>query len=346
MNVEELLRELTDDEPETRLQAVLSASDAGEGPLAPMLVEALTRRLDDQHPGVQQAALETLTRLVEAGRATVDRRALDRAIDLTTHGSALVRTEAVGALAVFCPDLEEPLRAGRVMATLTDPAPEVRRMSAAACGDLGLRDATDTLVHALGDPELRFEAAFALATLGDPRARPTLENALTKTQSRLDALEGLRRLGDPAAIEAVRPFAEGWFTAWVDRLSALATLHVLGAPEAAEQLLARAGSRRMEERVYALFLLGRYRMREGRVLLEKTARTPNDQRETALDALSYFDDAEAATLLSEIAQAEQEDGDTRIAATRALRRMTHAVATQAIVALSESSDPAIRSASG
>lgn len=318
----DLLRRLADPSPEARLQAVLEASDPNESPADDEVVQTVIARLDDDHPGVQQAALESLSRLIEAGRASVGTAALERALALATHRSARVRAEAVGALGVFCPQVDSAERRQQLQAALTDEDPEVRRAAAAACGDLHLDEARSLLVSALSDAETEFEAAFALATLGDRRARPALEAALAARATRLDALEALRRLGDADAKPSVRAIADAWLSAWADRLSALATLHVLGDPDAAAGLVDRARSRRMEERVYALFLLGRNRIPEGRSIIDQIAADrAHRERETALDALAGYGDARAVATLRAVANNADELDDIRRAAAYALERI-------------------------
>ncbi|MEL7371232.1 MAG: HEAT repeat domain-containing protein, partial [Myxococcota bacterium] len=309
------------------------------------LIEALVRRLDDAHPGVIQASLESLTRLIDAELATVDRSALDRAIALAEHVSPLVRNEAVAALAVFCPNVEHPQREALVLGALEDPDPAVRRTAIAACGDLELTAARAALKTKLGESSLRFEAAFALASLGDSSARASLEAGLQTSKTRLDALEGLRRLGDREAVAAVRSIADSWLTSWADRLSAWATLHVLGVEEASEKLVKRISSRRMEERVYAMYLVGKYRVQAGRETIDAIANNTSDRdRETALDALGGFADDSAATVLVRVAEDVDETKSARITAASALTRISVASATEAISRLQRDPDPAIREA--
>ena len=343
-NDEALLRDLTDDDPETRLHAVLKAAEPTDEPAAGPLVEGLVRRLHDPHPGVIQASLESLTRLIEAGRASVGDQALDRAIELAEHDSPLVRAEAVGALGVFCPDAERPRRSTRLLAALEDKDDEVRRTAAAACGDLGLDAARPLLAERLlAHPATRFEAAFALASLKDPRARAVLENALGAKKTRLDALEGLRRLGDPNAAPAVRTVANGWLVPWVDRLSAWATLATFGDPNAGQRLRDKTESRRMEERVYALYLLGRYRISAGREAVTRIAQNPSHrERETALDALAHYGDADATTLLIAVAEDPNESSDARVTAARSLALLAGPEVEQARERLRRHPDPALR----
>ncbi len=342
---EALLRQLTDDDPEQRLKAVLQAGEPGEGPAPAALVEGLIRRLHDPHPGIIQAALETLTRLVEAGRATVGAEPLARAVALAEHDSALVRAEAIGALGVFGPQLDDPPRVARLLAALEDPDPEVRRTAAAACGDLKLESARERLALALDDADLGFEAAFALASLGDRRARPALERALDDRRTRLDALEGLARLGDPAARPAVEALTRGWRTAWVDRLSAWSTLLVLGVPEAGARIAERTSSRRMEERTYALFLLGRHRVQEGRDVVAAVAASRTDrQRETAIDALGRYGDEAAETALLALIDSPREDREARITAVRALAYVEGERARSTRLRLGRDPDPLIQQA--
>ena len=346
-HADELVRRLTDDEPRVRLEAVLEAAEPSDAAVSPSLIAAIERRLDDEHPGVAQAALESLTRIIDAERATVSMAALDRALALAGHESPLVRREAIAALGVFCPEVDRPERSARLLSALKDGDLGVRCTAAAACGDLRLQAAREPLAALLSDRKLKFEAAFALAALEDPRAAPALQAALRSTSTRLDALEGLRRLRAPETRPALRALTDAWLTPWVDRLSAWATLYLLDDPDAAPNLVARASSRRMEERVYALYLLGHYQVSEGRSLVGQVAADRTHlERETALEALGGYGDEEAAALLIEIAEDLGEDRETRVAAIRALRRIRRPDADRALERLALDPDPTIKAAAG
>ena len=341
----ELIARLNDESAENRLQAVLTAGQPGDGPAPEAVVAALVERLEDRHPGVVQATLETLTRLVGDGRAAVGPAPLARAVTLAGHKSPRVRAEALGALGVFCPDVEAPDREQRLLSGLADADLEVRRTAAAAAGDLKLDAAREPLAEALSRSEMRFEAAFALASLGDRRAREPLEAALGSRRTRLDALEALRRLADPEARASVRAVADGWLTPWIDKLSALATLFILGDVDAGDRIADRAESRRAEERIYALFLLGQYRIEAGREEVGRIAASKADRdRETAIEALGHYGDPEAIATLAGIATDDDDEREPRTAATRALGRLQGPVTERALATLAEDPDPEIRAA--
>lgn len=70
---------------------------------------------------------------------------------------------------------------GPLITLCADPMPAIRAAAAAALGDLGYFEASDTLGGLLRDPAImvRAEAATALGRLGDARSAPALERALS-----------------------------------------------------------------------------------------------------------------------------------------------------------------------
>lgn len=284
----ELLARLSDDDPRVRLDAVLEvgALDDVEGHAA--LVEGVVRQLWHDHPGLREAALDMLGRLSELAGYTPDARVVDRALELTEDERTGVRAEAAASLALLGADAPREGRTDRLVALTADPEHRVRQQALAALGDLRAREAADAIAAQLDadNKETRFEAAFALASLEDSRGRAVLEAELTRPKRRLDACEALRRLADPAAVPALTRLTKRWLLPWGDRLTVWATLHVLGVPEAGAQVVARARARRLEERTYALSLIGSHRILKGRQALEAVAQDPKDiLQDTAVRAL-------------------------------------------------------------
>lgn len=273
--------------PQERLDALLEAMEDREP--SRELVEAVIRVLDDEHPGLRQAALETIGRYAAFADVKVNMAVVERAIELTMDDSAKVRAEAAGALALLADDVDHPPRQYALLRLLEDGEEEVRQEAAAALGDLAIADAKDPLADLLDDPseDVRFEAAFALASMKDVRARPTLEGALPKTRRRLDAMKALGLLGDPAAAPALERYTKGLLVAWADRLTACATLYLLGDKSKAEHVLARTTARKLEERTYAVALIGTHRIVEGEAIVERIAQDKKDPlRDTAAESLA------------------------------------------------------------
>lgn len=301
----DLLQRLGDRDAEVRLAALLEAGALTELAGQEAVVEAMVQRLWDELPGIRQASLDMLGRLATFAGHVADERTVTRALALTRDESPKVRAEAAAALALLGEAGPHPERVQALLRLAEDEAPEVRHEALAALGDLGAVDAADTLARHLDDPdaEAAFEAAFALASLKDARGRAVLERELTKARRRLDACEGLRRLADPAAEPALRKVLDRWFLPWADRLSVWSALHALGAADAAEQVVASARARRLEERTYALALIGSQRIEAGRAALEAVASDPKDiLRDTAVRALGELGATGSEAVLQAILQ--------------------------------------------
>ncbi|MEQ8279153.1 MAG: HEAT repeat domain-containing protein [Deltaproteobacteria bacterium] len=307
---------------EARLEALLAAM---EQPPDEALVAAVTATLDDEHPGLRQAALEAVGRFATFGGHTFELAVLERAVQLTMDDSARVRAEAASTLAQLHDDLDHAPRLQALRRLLRDDEPGVRQEAAAALGDLRDAEAADALAERLEDSDagVRFEAAFALAGLRDARARPHLEGALRQTRVRLDAMKALGMLGDEASIDPLERFASRWFLGWADRLTAYATLYRLGRRGYAEKILARTSSRNVQERTYAVALIGSHTIEEGATLLVTLAEDPAAPlRETAIDALGALGREEHAGVLERIARDDSADPTTRRVAQDALLKLS------------------------
>lgn len=319
--------------PEARLEALLAAMEATPDDA---LVEAVVATLDDDHPGLRQAALEAIGRFATFHGIDASPAVLDRAVQLTMDSSARVRAEAASTLAQIRDGEDHAPRIAALRRLLNDEEPGVRQEAAAALGDLADADSASVLAARLDDDDrgVRFEAAFALAALRDPRARPILEDALRSTRTRLDAMKALGILGDAASIPPLEQLASRWFLAWADRLTAYATLYRLGVRGYGDKIVARTHARNPQERVYAVALIGSHAVDEGvEVLVAMAEDVEAPLRETAIDALGALGREEHAALVERIARDEATHPTTRQVAAEAWvklggERLTLPTATQ------------------
>jgi HEAT repeat protein len=90
---------------------------------------------------------------------------------------------------------------------LSDPDPNVRRLSAHILGEMDAPDASNALVHALDDEDADVRATAIASLRGVPSARPELLERLADPHARvrLAALEAIGSLQDEEASRAVRP---------------------------------------------------------------------------------------------------------------------------------------------
>lgn len=339
----ELITQLSGDDPDVKLAALMQAGALSDVQGHEAVLEAVTRRLWDEHPGIRQAALDMLGRLSDCAGFVADARVVGRALELTHDPRTGVRAEAAASLALLSVQLEAEARVQRLMVLCEDPEAEVRGQALAALGDLGNPACVEAVASRLEDPDrgVAFEAAFALASLKDARARPHLESLLSRNKHRLDACEALRRLGDPAAVPALLQQTRRWWLPWADKLTLWATLHALGAPEAGREVVAHTGARRLEERTYALALIGSHRILAGRQALEAVAEDAKDPlRDTAVRALGALAAPESAALLVRVAEDTQLPVELRADAVRGLV----ACAPRRAEAFAHSDDPALRRA--
>lgn len=311
----------SDPEPEVRLRALLDAMAVEDPAAEPGLVALVAARLEDEHPGIRQAAVDALGRFSALSGVLLDERIARRLVELAQDPSASVRAETAGTLALLGARRVVPGREAALHALLSDTSAKVREEAAAAVGDLKDRTAADALAKLLEDTDLgvRFEAAFALASIGDSRGRPLLEGLLEKNRLRVDAAEGLRRLGDPAAIPALQRCAFRLILRWAERLTLHAVLHTLGDPDAGARVIARVRSWRREERIHALALIGSHGIHAGAPLLLELARDPKSLfRGVALRSLGLLRDEAHAPFFLELAKDEAEPEEVRVEAAEAL----------------------------
>lgn len=306
--------------PEARLEALLEAMQE----VAPdeALVAAVVATLDDDHPGLRQAALESVGRFATFAAIDFSLEVLERAVALTRDEHARVRAEAAATLAQLRDDEEHAARIFALRRMLADEEPGVRQEAAAALGDLFDHESADALAALLedGDKGVRFEAAFALAALKDPRALPSLVAALERTRIRLDAMKALGLLGDAAAIGPLERLASKLFLGWADRLTANATLYLLGRRDASKVILKSTSARNFQERTYAIALIGTHKIVEGGDTLARIAEDPkHSARDAAVRALGELGDRSRAAVLERIAR--DETGPLREDAAAALEKL-------------------------
>jgi HEAT repeat protein len=198
-------------QPETRREVLEELTDRGDEAAIGLLVACLS----DDHPGVQQKAVNGLIRI--GGD-----RVLRQVVGLLREppGLRMMATEILGHVApasVEClrPALESPdpsvrkliidaigrqsgTQAGAwLLSMLSDPDANVRAAAAEALGSLHLREAVPGLVALLNDDDwVVYFAASALAEIGDESAIPALMAVISRghTATTCAALEAVGKL--------------------------------------------------------------------------------------------------------------------------------------------------------
>lgn len=266
----------------------------------PELIAAVIALLRHEDARVRRLSLEVLALGSDSGALAVGSSVWRTALELRRDPDPGVRAEVAVALATL-PGVDPDEAAVALLAMLRDEAPEVRRETAAALGDLRVERARDPLAEHLArdpDPDTRFELAFALATLRDPRGLEILVEALG-TRRFTDACEGIKRLGDPRGIEPLRAHAARKLLGWPERIVAHGALHALGArAEASTYLLGRLTAWNRGERELAMATLGHLQVPEGREPLERIAIDRRDRsRGVAITALGNLGDRRSVPVL-------------------------------------------------
>lgn len=198
-------------DPVTRREILEELTNRGDE----TAIALLTASLSDDHPAVQQKAVNGLIRI---GNDAVLRRAVSllratpavrmMAIEIIRH----LRARSLDALRPAFESADPNVRklivdavgsqhgshAGTwLVPMLSDPDPNVRAAAAEALGRLRLPEAVPRLVAMLEEDEwTAFFAASALAEIGDPVAVPALLAALRRNESAVccAAIEALARL--------------------------------------------------------------------------------------------------------------------------------------------------------
>jgi HEAT repeat protein len=187
-----LVAALADTQESVRVRA---ARELGErGTAAKAAVKALAEAwLDDSSAEVRSEAVRALARIGPASLSSL--------LPGLRSESSLVRVQAVGALTRLGPDADWAVP--ELRAALRDGSPEVRGLSAAALGAVGLLscDAVPDLVRLLTDePPVRAQALAALVQIGDA-AVPALADGLKDARPvvRAACAKALALLGADAA---------------------------------------------------------------------------------------------------------------------------------------------------
>jgi HEAT repeat protein len=242
--VRQLLDGLEHADPAVRQHAMSGWVEVAEA-LAPAAA-ALADRLEDEEPGVREAAVRALSALGrQAALALPTVRAALRRLSLGDRHDGSLRTAAVEALSAIGNPPEAPV--AELVRALHDPSPPVRFSAVQALGERGAAGgpAVGSLLQlSLHDPDpaVRLEAAIALYRI-DGRAEnilPLLLRVLREPDEarRWLAADCLRTMGPEAreAVPALLEGLEGNFKSVLVRNSFLLALNRID-PEAA----ARAG---------------------------------------------------------------------------------------------------------
>jgi len=187
---------------------------------------------------------------------------------------------------------------------LEDEDSVVRGKAAERLGDIGGAGVVDALSRLLEDPDVivRFKTAVALAYLGDGRGVEALVWALSRTELCFAALQALALLGSPESLPAVRKFFKRRFLHRLERMQAAAVLHRCGDEAGTDFLKAKLGSKRPEERGFALELWGRLKMPGAYGLLVNVLDDPNDPHHLdAARGLGHLGDTRGLEILDNLA---------------------------------------------
>lgn len=183
--------------------------------------------------------------------------------------------------------------------------------------------------------EDRFQASFALARLSGEHHYP-LESALrldiiaefvgflkNEATSRA-AAQGLVLLEATQSSEALRKIARGWLVHPIIRVDAAISLYQLGDPQGLILWRKAIQSPRKDARGWALTRAGELQVAELRQVINHTAVSDDYHTDTALIALSHYDDEEAWKTIEDVNQAS-DDEEIRLLAQTLIRGRRHAV---------------------
>lgn len=166
----------------------------------------------------------------------------------------------------------------------------------------------------LDDPDriTAFRAACALSLFGDDAGAGVLTWALDQRDLCFDALRALTRLAPPAALAPVQKFFARRFLHPLERLQAAAALHAMGDPRGTAHLEQCRGSRRPEERGFALELAGALHLPGALELLRGVLEDERDpHRLDAARGLAWLADPRAVPALE---RAARDPADPELAA--------------------------------
>jgi HEAT repeat protein len=167
---DELLKDLSDPDRETRLDAIRAIARKGKLPKqdSPALIKALGAALKDKEISVRYNAVEVLSDLGPDCVAV-----LPAMIEMMKEKEALVRGQTIRAIAQLGPDAKPAIPA--FVVALSDEQHLVAGLASHALGEIGAA-AVPALVDALKSPEpnARTEAVHALAMIG-PAAKEAVQ---------------------------------------------------------------------------------------------------------------------------------------------------------------------------
>jgi len=181
----------------------------------------------------------------------------------------------------------------------------------------------------------RFQASFALARFVGEHGLD-LDSSLRldviadlvgflkdETTSRA-AAQGLVLLNATQATEALRKVAKGWLMHPIIKVDAAVALHILGDSLGTTQWRKFLLGRRKDARGWAITRAGELKVAEFRGLVEAEARADQYHTDTALIALSNYDDDDAWRLI-EARALDASESEVRELANDLLRGRTHAL---------------------
>lgn len=197
---ERLRRALTDQRAEVRFQAVIAFARVCNDPAD--VIEALLARMQDADPLVCHIALRVAEEVAERNDGEIDPLILDRAKELLTHESPLVRVAAAITLSRAGSRLGTKVLVEVIRGSITTEDPEDIAAAIELVGTLNLKDAQVGLEkRAFGGLVFKdrhaWHARVALARMGH-------ERALREIMSELDAWDRTKRSLAVAAVGQAR----------------------------------------------------------------------------------------------------------------------------------------------
>lgn len=293
------LERLADDpEPSVRELALESLGFLGD----PDSLDIILARIEDQVPGVREAAIIAASRHDDP---RVDEM-LDRALE---SDDPEVRYQAIRSFA----DRHEPDAVWKRLSQFFDDTdPEIRAQAAFAMGRGEVQKAKDRLVSLLDDEATPSkEAALALAELGDDRGAAVLRATLKDPERAIAAALALGRVRDKGAAEQLAKIAFRPFTSLHFRAAAAAALTDLDDARGIDALRRVLGARRADGRGFAAELIAEREITdlvpEIVALVDRPRGADPVVLVRALGALSQSSDA-ARTALAALAERADEVG--------------------------------------
>lgn len=294
--------------------------------LNPQWEEAIISRMASSNADVRTACCLALN-----GRGT---SAAAAALLLALHDEASdVRYHALVSLHAYNHP-QERAEVERILANETDPAILVVACQIAAERGWPLVDAICQVRERLRKED-RFQASFALARLSREH-QFALESSLrldiigefvgflkNEATSRA-AAQGLVLLEATQATSALTKIARGWLVHPIIRVDAAISLYMLGDPQGLILWKKALESPRKDARGWALTRAGELQVLELRRMVDTTAVSGDYHADTALIALSKYDDEDAWRTIETVARSSKEE-EVRLLAETLIRGRRHAV---------------------